>query len=59
MTTIENKGKKIQVPSGKVATETWELIKGVWSKEIITPTTGAHWVMPIDLKIGRRWSDFG
>jgi DNA polymerase I-like protein with 3'-5' exonuclease and polymerase domains len=58
-TIVDAKGKKKQVPTGKSATATWELIKNVWQQKIVTPTTGQEWVMPIDLKIGKRWSDFG
>lgn len=34
------------------------LITDVWAKPIIMPS-GLEWVMPIDLKVGRRWSEFG
>ncbi len=48
-----------KAPSGKAAEGTWELINSVWAQKIVTPTTGREWQMPIDLKIGKRWSDFG
>lgn len=58
---IDKKGKPVMMslPIGKSAEATWGLIKDTWAQKIVTPTTGREWVMPIDLKIGRRWSDFG
>lgn len=56
---VEKDGKKKQLPAGRAVTTTWQLIKDVWAQKIVTPTTGREWVMPIDLKLGRRWSDFG
>lgn len=35
------------------------VIKDVWAEPIVVPHTGKSFVMPIDLKVGARWSDFG
>ena len=51
--------KKQQQARGRVAVETVQLIRSVWDEPIVTPTTGQSWRMPIDLKMGYRWSDFG
>ena len=58
---LDKDGKFItdKMPQGKSAEATWKLIQNVWAEKIVTPTTGREWVMPIDLKIGKRWSDFG
>jgi len=47
------------VLEGAVALKTVSLIQSVWGETITTPTNGKQWVMPIDLKYGVRWSDFG
>lgn len=35
------------------------VIRDVWEEEVFVPTTGKTFKQPIDLKIGRRLSDFG
>ncbi len=59
---LDDKGK----PAGKVP----ELIKKTWEEPVIIPANGygsstrvedgaRHFVLPIDLKLGQRWADFG
>jgi DNA polymerase I-like protein with 3'-5' exonuclease and polymerase domains len=55
----DGKPKMKTVAVGSAAEKTLAVIKDVWSQKIVTPTSKKEWVMPIDLKAGKRWSDFG
>jgi uracil-DNA glycosylase family 4 len=44
---------------GTAAKGAMDVVKSIWEEPIVTPTSGRKWVMPIDLKFGIRWSDFG
>ncbi len=49
----------VEAKVGNVANDAERMIKELWAEPIKTPTTGREWIMPIDLKRGQRWSDFG
>ena len=56
------KGK--DVPVGDDAVALWKMIGEMWSKPMVVPESivcrkACEIPLPIDLKIGRRWSDFG
>ena len=52
------------VPVGDDAVALWKMIGEMWSKPMPVPESivcrkACEIPLPIDLKIGRRWSDFG
>jgi uracil-DNA glycosylase family 4 len=47
----------IEVPVGLVS-DVQALVKDVWSRKILVPTSGREFVMPIDMRVGERLSDF-
>ncbi len=49
----------IEAKRGRVANDTEKLVRELWDEPIVMPHTDRSWKMPIDLKRGARWSDFG
>jgi DNA polymerase len=63
-------GKAVLDDKGKIKKYEGGLINKVWSEPVIIPADGfgssqrvedgaRHFILPIDLKVGQRWSDFG
>ena len=58
----DDKGK--DAPIGDDAAQLWGMVKDMWSRPISVPESivcrkACEIPLPIDLKVGRRWSDFG
>ncbi len=47
-----------QCPDERVK-ELDEVLIDVWKRPVVVPHNGKSFVMPIDKKVGQRWSDFG
>lgn len=49
----------VEAPKGNASSTTRSLISEIWAVPVQIPGTDRKLIMPIDLKEGERWSDFG